>query len=140
MRSARLDCRGATLTVEYTVDESQKLVLVTFCGEIGDADLMNIGPNTKSHPLFDPSFSEIVDFSAVTGGNVSTAALRALAQHESIYSRTSKHVVIAPQAHVFGLSRMFQVFAEATRPNTVVVRNLEEARQNLGLPKNNERR
>jgi len=116
------------------------MVLVTFRGEISDADLMNIGPTTKLNPLFEPNFSEIVDFSAVTGGNVSTAALRALAQHESIYSHASKHVVIAPQAHVFGLSRMFQVFAEATRPNTVVVRTLEEARQYLGLPKNNEHR
>jgi hypothetical protein len=83
--------------------------------------------------LFDPSFSEIVDFSAVTGGNVSTGALQALARHESIYDRASKHVVIAPQPHVFGLSRMFQVYAEATRPNTVVVHSLDKARECLGL-------
>lgn len=124
---------GAALSVEYTIDTNQKVVIVTFRGEIGDADLMNIGPTTKSHPLFDPSFSEIVDFSAVTGGNVSTGALQALARHESIYDRASKHVVIAPQPHVFGLSRMFQVYAEATRPNTVVVHSLDKARECLGL-------
>jgi len=124
---------GAALSVEYAIDTSQKVVIVRFSGEIGDTDLMNIGPATKSHPLFDPSFSEIVDFSAVTGGNVSTGALQALARHESIYDRASKHVVIAPQPHVFGLSRMFQVYAEATRPNTMVVHSLDEARKRLGL-------
>jgi len=123
------------VSVEYTFDTSQKVVIVTFGGEIGDTDLTNIGPATKSHPLFDPSFSEIVDFSGVTGGKVSTAALQALARHESIYDRASKHVVIAPQPHVFGLSRMFQVYAEATRPNTVVVHSLDEARACLGLQK-----
>lgn len=124
---------GAALSVEYTIDANQKVVIVTFRGEIGDADLLNIGPATKSHPSFDPSFSEIVNFSAVTGGNVSTGALQALARHQSIYDRVSKHVVIAPQPHVFGLSRMFQVYAEATRPNTVVVHTLDEARKCLGL-------
>lgn len=121
------------MSVEYKIDAGHKVVLVTFRGEIGDADLMNIGAATKSHPLFDSSFSEIVDFSAVTGGNVSTGALQALARHESIYDRTSKHVVIAPQPHVFGLSRMFQVYAESTRPNTVVVHSLDEAHARLGL-------
>ena len=121
------------MSVEYKIDPNQKVVVVTFAGEIGDADLMSIGRTTKSHPLFDPTFSEIVDFSAVTGGNVSTGALQALARHESIYDRASKHVVIAPQPHVFGLSRMFQVYAEATRPNTMVVHSLDEARKRLGL-------
>lgn len=125
--------RGAALSVEYTIDKSQKVVVVTFRGEIGDADLLNIGPTTKSHPSFDPSFSEIVDFSAVTGGNISTGALQVLARRPSIYNRASKHVVIAPQTHIFGLSRMFQAYAEATRPNTVVVRTLDEARVCLGL-------
>jgi hypothetical protein len=119
--------------VEYTIDQSQKVVVVTFRGEIGDADLLNIGPATQAHPSFDPSFSEIVDFSAVTGGNVSTAALQVLARRQSIYNQASKHVVIAPQTHVFGLSRMFEAYAEGTRPNTVVVRSLDEARVCLGL-------
>ena len=121
------------MSVEYKIDASHKVVIVTFHGEIGDADLMNIGPTTRSNPSFDPAFSEIVDFSAVTGGKISTGALQALARHESIYDRASKHVVIAPQPHVFGLSRMFQVYAESTRPNTMVVHSLIEARECLGL-------
>jgi hypothetical protein len=97
------------------------------------ADLLGIAAATKAHPQFNPSFSEIVDFSAVTGGNVSTFALRSLAQRPSIYDRASKHIVIAPQSHVFGLSRMFQVFAENTRPKMAIVHTLNEARNYLAL-------
>ena len=121
------------MSVKFTIDVSQQVVIVTLAGEITDADLKEIGPATKSNPLFDPSFSEIVDFRAVTGGSVSTYAIQALAQRTSIYNQASKHVVIAPQPHVFGLTRMFQVYAGKTRPNTAVVRTLEQALEYLDL-------
>jgi len=121
------------LSVNVSIDANQKVVLVALAGEIKDADLIEIAAVTKAHPLFDPSFSEIVDFSAVTGGKVSTFAVQTLAQRESIYNRTSKHVVIAPQAHGFGLTRMYQVYAHQTRPNMEVVHTVEEAYKSLGL-------
>lgn len=107
--------------------------MVRLTGEIKDADLIEISVVTKAHPEFDPSFSEIVDFSAVTVSKVSTFAVHTLAQRASIYNRTSRHVVIAPQAHGFGLTRMYQVYARETRPNMDVVHTLEEARKCLGL-------
>jgi hypothetical protein len=119
--------------VNVSIDANQKVVLVALAGEIKDADLIEIAAVTKAHPLFEPSFSEIVDFSAVTGGKVSTFAVQTLAQRASIYNRTSKHVVIAPQAHGFGLTRMYQAYAHETRPNMEVVHTMEEAYKSLGL-------
>jgi hypothetical protein len=119
--------------MQITIDEAKRVVIVTFENEIGDADLLGIATATMAHPQFNPSFSEIVDFSAVTGGNVSTFALRSLAQRTSIYDHASKHIAIAPQTHVFGLSRMFQVFAEDTRPNMAVFHTLNEALKFLGV-------
>jgi hypothetical protein len=123
------------LSVQCTIDASQKVVIVTLTGEVSDTDIISIGAVTSSDPLFDPSFSEIVDFSAATGGSVSMFAVQTLAQRTSIYSRTSKHVVIAPKPHIFGLTRMFQAHAAETRPNTLVVRTLDEAFDSLGLQK-----
>ena len=123
------------MSARLSIDVSQKIVTVTFAGEITDADLEQIGALTKSHPQFDPSFSEIVDFSPVTGGNISKFALQTLAQGTSVYDRASKHVVVAPQPQIFGLTRMFQVYAEETRPNLVVVHTLDEARESLGIQK-----
>ena len=123
------------MSVRLTVDVHQKVVIVTFAGEVSDTDLIEIGPLTNSHPLFDPNFSEIVDFTEVTGGSISAAAVQTLARRTSIYNRASKHVVVAPQPHVFGLTRMYQVYAEETRPNMVVVHSFDEARECLGLRK-----
>jgi hypothetical protein len=38
-----------------------------------------------------------------------------------------KFIIVAPQDHVFGLSRMFSMLAEETRPHVTVVRTMEEA-------------
>lgn len=121
------------MSVEYTIDAVQKVVVVRFVGEMTDADLIGIGTATKSHPLFDPSFSEIVDFSAVTGKSISTFAVQEVARRTSVYDLTSKHIVIAPQPHVFGLTRMFQTYAEQSRPNMAVVKTMDEACELLGL-------
>ncbi len=121
------------MSVNVSIDANQQVVLVALAGEIKDADLIEIAAVTKAHPLFEPSFSEIVDFSAVTGGKVSTFAVQTLAQRASIYNRTSKHVVIAPQAHGSGLTRMYQAYAHETRPNMEVVHTMEEAYKSLGL-------
>lgn len=121
------------MSVEYTIDAGQRVVIVTFAGEVNDDDIGKIGPDTKSHAQFDPGFSQIVDFSKVTRFNVSTFAVEILARRESIYSSSAKHVVIAPQPHIYGLTRMFQVYAEGTRPQMLVVQTMDEAREYLGL-------
>ena len=121
--------------MQFTIDAAQQVVIVTFAGEISDADLMGIGSGTKAHPQFDPSFSEIVDFSGVTGGDVSTSAIQRLARQKSIFKLASKRVVIAPQPHLYGLTRMFEVYAEQTKPNIKLVHTFDEAREFLGLQK-----
>jgi hypothetical protein len=121
------------VAVKLTIDVSERLVVCTYYGEINDTESLGFAALIRSDPNFDPSFSEIVDFSQVTAGTVSTVAVRELSRRESIYAPTSRHVAIAPQAHIFGLVRMFQAFAEQTRPNVAVVRTMDEARKVLGL-------
>jgi len=121
------------VSVQLTVDARQKLVISTFYGEINDADILSVASRVRSHPDFDPSFSEIADFSGVTGGTLSTPAIEELSRRESILSLTSKHVAVAPQSHIYGVFRMAQMLGERTRPNTAVVRTIHEARKFLGL-------
>lgn len=112
---------------------NERLVVSTYYGEINDAEILGHAAVIRSDPDFDPSFSEIADFSQVTAGTISTFAVRELSQRESIYRPSSMHVAITPQPHFFGLARMFQALAELKRPNVVVVRTLAEARKALGL-------
>ena len=121
------------MSVQLTIEVSQQLVICTFTGELSDADLLGVRSLIRSHPEFNASFSEILDFSGVTVVNVSTSAIQHGSERESNFSLTSKHVLVAPQNVVFGLARMSQVFAEKARPNVHVVRTIEEARKFLGL-------
>jgi hypothetical protein len=118
---------------KVTIDVGQRVVMVTYYGEVHDAEILDFAAVIRSDPKFDPSFSEIVDFSQVSGGDVSTEAIRELSRRESIFNPTSMHVAIAPQPVAFGLTRMFQGLAGQRRPNVVVVRTMEEARKALGL-------
>jgi hypothetical protein len=121
---------------QLTIDVNQRLVVHIFSGELSDADILELPSIVRSHPDFDPSFSEILDFSGITAGTVSTNGLVSLARRESSFSPTSIHVVIAPQDHIFGLARMAEVLAGRTRPQVVVVRTMDEARRILGLDQN----
>jgi hypothetical protein len=123
------------VAVQLEIDVSQKLIIATFSGEVTDADVLGLASKVHSHPDFDPSLSILWDFSGVTAGTVSTAAMRELSWRKSILSPASMHVIIAPQDHIFGLFRMGEVFAQKTKPNVVVVRTLEEARKFLGSEK-----
>jgi len=117
--------------VELTIDVNQRLVVSTFSGETNDAEILGHVSRIRSHPDFDPSFAELIDFSGVTRANISTSTVRDLSQSSSIFNPTSMHVIIAPQDHMFGLARMSQAFAEKTKPNVVVVRTRDEAREFL---------
>ena len=123
------------MSVQFTIDASQKLVIRKFSGEISDADILENPRRVQADPQFDPSFSEVVDFSGVTGGDVSTSAIQELARQKSIFNLASKRVVIAPQPLLYGLTRMFEVYAEGTKPNIKLVHTFDEAREFLGLQK-----
>lgn len=121
--------------VQVTIDVSQRLVISTFSGEISDAEILGVRSLIRSHPDFDPNFSEILDFSAVTAASISASAVQEASQRASNFNLTATHVVIAPQDLIFGLARMAEVFAQKSRPNGVVVRSMEEARKILRLEK-----
>jgi len=123
------------MSVQIEVDKQRKVVITRFIGDCQPADLLGLSGQIRSHQNFDPSFSEIVDFSGVTSGDISSAALQQHLKRESIFSPTSLHVVIAPQSYIFGLARMGQVYAEKTRPNFAVVKSMEEAYEVLGQEK-----
>jgi hypothetical protein len=76
----------------------------------------------------------IVDFASVTEVALSTRFLRGLAQCEPVGDATKlPRVIVAPNTFLFGLSRMFQILGERTRPQLQVVKTLDEAFSALGV-------
>lgn len=72
----------------------------------------------------------VVDFTNVTELQITAAEAQAIAEEDRLTAALAPDVavaVIAPQDHVFGMSRMWETFAEATGWSTRVFRGRAEA-------------
>ena len=118
---------------DLKIDPQLKLVHSIYYGELEDSDLSEQRFEISNHPGFRPDFSYILDLTGVTRLKVSTAAVRECATSPSLFVRDAIRVMVAPSEAVFGMSRMYQMLAEESRPNIQVVRSLEEAYRALGI-------
>ncbi|HKN36025.1 MAG TPA: hypothetical protein VJX16_22520 [Terriglobales bacterium] len=119
------------MPVTLTIDVEKRLVYSAFLGDVTEEEFVCHSQTIRSHPNFDPTFSEIIDFRSVTDAQISTDRLQAMAGAKSIFSSEAQHVVIAPSGLITGLARMFQVLAEQTRPNLGVVKTPAQAYEYL---------
>jgi hypothetical protein len=119
------------LTIE--INTSARTVHSKFSGAINESEMHAVVPHLAQRSDFDPTFSHIIDFSAVTTANVSTNFIRFLAQEKPLFHRDARQIVVAPQAHMFALARMAQILRERQLPNIQVVRSVHEACAVLGI-------
>lgn len=111
----------------YTIDKERRLVLTTGSGVITLADAVSHMDKLSKDPDFDPSFSQIVDFTQVTRIELSADEIRRLAQR-TIFSVTSRRAFIAPDEVAFGIGRMFQILRGLEGEQGIrIFRSLEEA-------------
>lgn len=78
-------------------------------------------------PDFNPKYSEIVDFSAVTEASISNATLAAMASAPSLYEENAMHIVVTPSPALVQMVSKFKDLALSSRPNLVMVKTREEA-------------
>jgi hypothetical protein len=121
------------MPVTLTIQPERAVVYSAFHGDVSEEEFFSHGKTIRAHSSFNPTFSEIIDLRGVTDIHASPNSLKHVALQESIFSRDSKHVVIAAPGLLFRLARMFQGFAADTRPNFKVVRTPEEAFDYLRL-------
>ena len=109
------------------IDPQRRVICSTFYGEANDEELLRHRSAIAEDPNFDPTFSEIVDFSGVTKPEISEATLRAMASTTSLFNKSVLHIIVAPAELAFRLASSYQALARETRPNLLVVRSLSEA-------------
>jgi hypothetical protein len=74
-----------------------------------------------------PQCQGIADFSHVKQFDVPSHVIRDRARLPPAMPSGKLFVMVAPQDHIFGLSRMFASFADQSRPHIRVVRTMDEA-------------
>ncbi len=124
------------MPITSKIDLERHIVYSYFNGVISEADIIRHGTALKSDPNFDPAFHEILDVRGITELEASSAMIQKIASSKSIFNPDSMHAIIAPAGLLFGLSRMFQMLSDRTRPNVAVVSTPEEADRYIAEAKN----
>lgn len=117
----------------FEFDHDHKILLVILEGDIDEAYGRVINEEIRHHiARLDPS-GGITDYTGVTSFNMSGDVIRRFAQTPAPYTSTTLWFLVAPRDHIFGMARMYQLFAGTSRPGLNVVRSRKEAYAALGL-------
>lgn len=111
----------------FEFDATNQIFRVRFQGRVTDEELKTcygrIGEQAAGMDLR----AAVIDFSDVSSFEVSPTTIRKLADSPPALSNPSvPRCIVAPPVYIFGLSRIFELQGERTRPNLYVVRSSTE--------------
>jgi hypothetical protein len=111
----------------YKIDQENRLVLSTAWGTFSFSDALAHKEKLLSDPDFEPTYSQISDFTQVTEVALSNDEIRSFAEF-TVFSPQSRRAIIAPEDVKFGMARMFATLRELRGEKGIgVFRTLEEA-------------
>ena len=92
----------------YVIDKERKLVITTAWGDCTADDVLEFRKQVLKDHDFDPSYSQLADFTGVTKVDFSPDEVRMLAAI-SPFSPQSRRALVADNQLIFGLSKMFGI-------------------------------
>lgn len=96
------------MPAKYEIDTHRKLVVTTAWGACTADDVLRFRKELSRDGNFDPSFSQLADFTRVTEVKFTPDDVRMLAE-VSPFSPRSRRALVAGNQLVFGLSKMFTI-------------------------------
>ena len=100
------------MPASYRIDKARRLVISTASGFLTAADILAHQRKLLVDPSFDPTCSQIVDCTAVTGVDLSPDEVRAVTA-ATIFSAHSRRAVVVATDEQLGFARMFKMMREA---------------------------
>jgi hypothetical protein len=122
-------------TYHFEYDATHKILAVRFVARLTDEILMAFYAAAPGHFESRDVRAGILDLTDVTSLEVSTDAIREIAELAPVLADPVPRFVIAPGDLGFGLGRMLQLMSGRKRENLRVVRSAEEAYAALGVLK-----
>jgi hypothetical protein len=99
------------MACSYEIDKQQQLVISTASGLLTAEEMFEHQAKLASDQNFHPDFSQLLDFTAVTGVKVETNDVERLAQRK-LYSADARRAFVATNTLQVGLIRMFETYRE----------------------------
>jgi hypothetical protein len=121
--------------LRFEFDRGNQVLLVRPEGRLTDELLAEAMGAIRRYSIATDARAGIFDFSFVWEIALSTAFVRELARQEPAMADAARRprFIVAPAGVAFGLSRMFQMLGESTRPLLEVVHTMDEALAALGV-------
>ena len=111
----------------YKIDKERKLVLSSGSGVLTREDVLGHQDRLSQDPDFDPSFSQLSDFTHITKVDLTPEDVR-LAAKRNIFSPQSRRAMVVNNDLQYGLARMFEIHRELAGEKGIrVFRKIEEA-------------
>jgi len=111
----------------YKIDKEHRVVLSTASGVFDLAAALAHQDQLLVDPDFDPSYSQLLDFSHVAEVRIDTTDVRKLAER-SVFWPCSRRAIYVTRDIEYGFARMFEMLREnAGEKGIRVFRNLDEA-------------
>jgi len=115
------------MPAHYKIDKERRLVMTTVFGVATMADGLTHQEKLRKDPDFDPSFSQLMDYTHVVRFEITAEDVRTLAQ-QPIFSPHSRRAMLVSGDLAFGLARMFEALRESFGEQGIrVFRNLDDA-------------
>ena len=118
------------MPITYTIDRQQNLIHTMGAGDITFAEVLDHFQALAADPAFNPGTDVLLDLLGCTSppSNAQVREAAAFLEHRSVRLRFGRCAVVASQDVMYGMMRIFQVFAESAFASIRVFRNLEDAR------------
>ena len=111
----------------YKIDKEHRVVLSTASGVLDLAAALAHQDQLLADPDFDPSYSQLLDYSHVTEVRLDTNDVRRLAER-SVFWPCSRRAIYVTRDIEYGFARMFEMLREnAGEKGIKVFRNLDDA-------------
>ena len=120
------------MPASYELDLENRLVRPRGWGILTDAEVRDLYERLQVDPGFDPSFQQLCDLREVTDLRTTADALRALARRQTFALGVRRAFVVGREVD-YGLSRLFQAYAEPQGAVIEVFREWEAAEEWLGM-------
>jgi hypothetical protein len=117
----------------FEYDAANKVFAVRMHGAITDAIFRACYLETPRYVEGRDIRAALMDLSDVERYDVSAAAVREVSRLAPLFPDPMPRCVVAPQDHIFGMARMFQMTSPGGRDMLHVVRSMKDAYTALGL-------
>lgn len=116
------------MPVSYTIFPENRLVVVSYSGDLILEEILETRIKGAQDPDFDPSYHVIDDVSAVTGTKLKFEELSRISG-QSVVNKDAKRALVAVSDLQQGMAKMYQILSESAGYSFKIFSSLQAARE-----------